>query len=179
MARKGGDELNLIEKGKNYGWPIVAYGEEYFGRPIRGAVTARPGFEQPVYYWDPVIAPSGAQFYTGDAFPAWRGSLFVGGLEGQTARAADARERSRDRRGAPARRPRSARARRAAGSGRRAVRRHRRGERRALEDRTASLKMRSVACGTPSTTSNCARQARIIIGYGADGRSDEYSSRLL
>ncbi len=77
----GGDELNLIEKGKNYGWPLVAYGEEYSGAPIRGAVTARPGFEQPVYYWDPVIAPSGAQFYTGDAFPAWRGSLFVGGLK--------------------------------------------------------------------------------------------------
>ena len=78
---KGGDELNLIQKGKNYGWPLVAYGEEYFGLPIRGAVTDRPGFEQPRYYWDPVIAPSGAQFYTGDAFPAWRGSLFVGSLK--------------------------------------------------------------------------------------------------
>jgi len=78
---QGGDELNLIEKGKNYGWPIVAYGEEYSGSPISGAVTARDGFEQPVYYWDPVIAPSGAQFYTGDAFPAWRGSLFVGSLK--------------------------------------------------------------------------------------------------
>ena len=77
----GGDELNLIEKGKNYGWPGVAYGEEYSGAPIPGAVTARPGFEQPTYYWDPVIAPSGAQFYTGDAFPAWRGSLFIGGLK--------------------------------------------------------------------------------------------------
>jgi glucose/arabinose dehydrogenase len=78
---RGGDELNLIEKGKNYGWPLVAYGEEYSGRPIPNAVTAKPGFEQPVYYWDPVIAPSGAQFYTGDAFPAWRGSLFTGGLK--------------------------------------------------------------------------------------------------
>jgi glucose/arabinose dehydrogenase len=77
---RGGDELNRIEKGRNYGWPIVAYGEEYSGAPIRGAETTRPGFEPPVYYWDPVIAPSGAQFYTGDAFPAWRGSLFVGGL---------------------------------------------------------------------------------------------------
>jgi aldose sugar dehydrogenase len=76
----GGDELNLVEKGKNYGWPVVAYGEEYSGQPIEGAVTARDGFEQPVYYWDPVIAPSGAQFYSGDAFPAWRGSLFVGAL---------------------------------------------------------------------------------------------------
>jgi aldose sugar dehydrogenase len=77
---KGGDELNIIEKGKNYGWPLVTYGEEYSGEPITGAVTAREGYEQPVYYWDPVIAPSGAQFYTGDAFPAWRGSLFVGAL---------------------------------------------------------------------------------------------------
>jgi aldose sugar dehydrogenase len=77
---RGGDELNLIEKGKNYGWPLVAYGIEYSGRPIPDAVTARPGMEQPVYYWDPVIAPSGAQLYTGDAFPAWRGNLFVGSL---------------------------------------------------------------------------------------------------
>lgn len=77
---RGGDELNLIEKGRNYGWPLVAYGEEYSGFPIRGAVTARPGYEQPAYYWDPVIAPSGAEFYTGEAFPAWRGSLFTGAL---------------------------------------------------------------------------------------------------
>jgi len=77
----GGDELNLVEKGKNYGWPVVAYGEEYSGQPIAGAVTAREGTEQPVYYWDPVIAPSGAQFYTGDAFPAWKGNLFVGGMK--------------------------------------------------------------------------------------------------
>ena len=77
---KGGDELNRIEKGKNYGWPIVAYGEEYSGEPIPGTLTSRPGYESPVYYWDPVIAPSGAQFYSGDAFPAWRGNLFVGSL---------------------------------------------------------------------------------------------------
>ena len=77
---QGGDELNLVEKGKNYGWPVVAYGEEYSGVPIAGAVTARPGFESPTYYWDPVIGPSGAQFYSGSAFPAWRGNLFVGSL---------------------------------------------------------------------------------------------------
>jgi glucose/arabinose dehydrogenase len=80
---QGGDELNLVAKGKNYGWPVAAYGEEYSGEAIAGAVTARSGFEQPVYYWDPVIAPSGAQFYTGNAFPAWRGSLFVGALREQ------------------------------------------------------------------------------------------------
>lgn len=77
---RGGDELNLAEKGKNYGWAVVAYGIEYSGRTISGAVTARAEFEQPVYYWDPVIAPSGAQFYSGDAFPEWRGNLFVGSL---------------------------------------------------------------------------------------------------
>jgi glucose/arabinose dehydrogenase len=80
---KGGDELNLIEKGKNYGWAIVSYGEEYSGEPLPGAVTRREGYENSVYYWDPVIAPSGAQFYTGNAFPAWRGNLFIGGLASQ------------------------------------------------------------------------------------------------
>lgn len=80
---QGGDELNLIEKGKNYGWPLVSFGEEYSGLAIDGAVTTREGFVDPVYYWDPVIAPSGAQFYSGTAFPAWRGSLFVGALREQ------------------------------------------------------------------------------------------------
>lgn len=78
---QGGDELNLIEKGRNYGWPIQSYGEEYSGRDIRSAETQRSGVVQPIYYWDPVIAPSGAQFYTGNAFPGWRGSLFVGSLK--------------------------------------------------------------------------------------------------
>jgi glucose/arabinose dehydrogenase len=77
---RGGDELNLIQRGKNYGWPLQSYGEEYSGKPIPGATTQRAGMEQPVYYWDPVIAPSGAQWYTGNAFPAWKGNLFVGGL---------------------------------------------------------------------------------------------------
>jgi len=80
---KGGDELNLIEKGKNYGWAVISYGEEYSGEPIPGNITAKEGFEQPVYYWDPVIAPSGMQFYTGKAFPEWRGNIFVGGLASQ------------------------------------------------------------------------------------------------
>ena len=81
MGARGGDELNRIEKGKNYGWPLIAYGEEYSGLSIGSGATAREGLEQPVHYWDPVIAPSGAQWYTGDAFPAWKGNLFVGGMK--------------------------------------------------------------------------------------------------
>jgi glucose/arabinose dehydrogenase len=77
---RGGDELNLIRPGLNYGWPIAAYGIEYRGAEIESAETTRPGTEQPVYYWDPVIAPSGMQWYSGDAFPEWRGDLFVGGM---------------------------------------------------------------------------------------------------
>lgn len=80
---RGGDELNLIEKGKNYGWAVITYGEEYSGEPIAGGATAKEGYEQPVYYWDPVIAPSGMQYYTGAAFPAWRGNIFIGGLASQ------------------------------------------------------------------------------------------------
>ena len=80
---QGGDELNLVQKGLNYGWPVQAYGEEYSGQPIGGSATSRPGMEQPVYFWDPVIAPSGAQFYSGDLFPGWRGSLLIGALRQQ------------------------------------------------------------------------------------------------
>ena len=77
---QGGDELNIPKAGKNYGWPIITYGEEYSGEPVGEGSTAKSGMEQPVYYWDPVIAPSGMAFYTGNAFPAWKGSAFVGGL---------------------------------------------------------------------------------------------------
>ena len=79
---RGGDEVNLAEEGENYGWPVISYGINYSGTPITGGETQRDGLEQPVYYWDPVIAPSGAQFYSGEAFPAWQGSLFVGALRG-------------------------------------------------------------------------------------------------
>lgn len=77
---KGGDELNIVRAGRNYGWPDVAYGVEYAGGPITGGITQKPGTEQPIYYWDPVIAASGMAFYEADLFPAWKGSLFVGGL---------------------------------------------------------------------------------------------------
>jgi glucose/arabinose dehydrogenase len=76
---RGGDELNRPEPGRNYGWPVITYGVDYSGARI-GVGTARPGMEQPVYYWDPVIAPSGAVFYGGDRFPDWRGDLLVGSL---------------------------------------------------------------------------------------------------
>ena len=66
----GGDELNHVRGGKNYGWPVISYGLEYSGKPIEGGITQKEGMEQPVYYWDPVIAPSGMAFYTGDLFPA-------------------------------------------------------------------------------------------------------------
>jgi len=77
---RGGDELNIVRKGKDYGWPTIAYGIEYNGQPITGNVTAKDGMEQPIYYWDPVIAPGNMMFYTGSLFPEWRGSLFIGGL---------------------------------------------------------------------------------------------------
>ncbi|MDP1642756.1 MAG: PQQ-dependent sugar dehydrogenase [Phenylobacterium sp.] len=77
---RGGDELNIIEAGKDYGWPTIAYGLEYSGNAIGEGQTAQPGMEQPAYYWDPVIGPSGMIFYQGDLFPAWKDSLFVGAL---------------------------------------------------------------------------------------------------
>jgi glucose/arabinose dehydrogenase len=77
---RGGDELNIIEKGRNYGWPLVAHGIDYPGTAIGEGVTHKSGMESPVYYWDPVIAPSGLAFYNAGLFPQWRGSLFVGGL---------------------------------------------------------------------------------------------------
>jgi glucose/arabinose dehydrogenase/cytochrome c553 len=79
---RGGDELNIIEKGKNYGWPVVVHGIDYPGTKIGEGITHKEGMEDPVYYWDPVIAPSGLAFYTGSLFPQWQGSLFVGGLRG-------------------------------------------------------------------------------------------------
>ena len=76
---RGGDELNHPEAGKNYGWPVITYGINYNGMKI-GDGTVKDGMEQPVYYWDPVIAPSGMTFYTGDAIPGWKGSLLIGSM---------------------------------------------------------------------------------------------------
>lgn len=81
---RGGDELNIIDKGKNYGWPVVTHGIDYPGTAIGEGITHKAGMEDPVYYWDPVIAPSGLAFYNGSLFPQWRGSVFVGGLGSKT-----------------------------------------------------------------------------------------------
>jgi len=78
---RGGDEINIPRKGLNYGWPVISYGVHYSGAKI-GVGTKKEGMEQPVFYWDPSIAPSGMAFYTGDKFPSWRGSVLVGALAG-------------------------------------------------------------------------------------------------
>ncbi|HMV08756.1 MAG TPA: PQQ-dependent sugar dehydrogenase [Cyclobacteriaceae bacterium] len=80
---RGGDEINLLQPGKNYGWPTITYGIEYSGATIGDGIQQKDGMEQPVYYWDPVIAPSGMAFYSGDRVPEWENNLFVCAL-GQT-----------------------------------------------------------------------------------------------
>ncbi len=77
---RGGDEINIIRRGVNYGWPVITYGREYEGPPVGAGLTAKEGMEQPVHYFIPSIAPSGMTFYTGDAFPTWRGNLFIGAM---------------------------------------------------------------------------------------------------
>lgn len=83
MGPQGGDELNWIQKDKNYGWPIVSYGEEYNGNPIGENIASKDGMEEPRYYWDPVIAPSGMIFYDGAMFEEWQNNLFIAGLRAE------------------------------------------------------------------------------------------------
>lgn len=82
MGPRGGDELNLIEPGNNYGWPVIGYGLEYSGAKVGEGLTQKAGMEQPVYYWDPVLAASGMDFYAASALPEWQNDLFIGGLAG-------------------------------------------------------------------------------------------------
>jgi glucose/arabinose dehydrogenase len=78
----GGDELNIIRRGANYGWPVISYGWQYSGGPIGKGITAQEGMEQPLWVWTPAIGPSGMIVYTGTKFPQWRGSLFIGAMAG-------------------------------------------------------------------------------------------------
>jgi glucose/arabinose dehydrogenase len=80
---RGGDEINVLQKGKNYGFPVIGYGHDYNGEMINRDRTSQPGMEQPVYFWTPDIAPGGISFYTGKLFPAWQGDLFVAALAGK------------------------------------------------------------------------------------------------
>jgi glucose/arabinose dehydrogenase len=80
---RGGDELNIVRAGRNYGWPEITLGVNYNGQPIGTGKQALPGMEQPIHHWTPSIAPSGLAFYTADRFPAWKDSLFVGALAHQ------------------------------------------------------------------------------------------------
>jgi len=77
---RGGDELNIIKAGKNYGWPTITYGLEYSGSKVGDGIQQKEGMEQPVYYWDPVLSPGGMTFYKGNAIPEWKNNLFIGGL---------------------------------------------------------------------------------------------------
>lgn len=83
MGPRGGDEVNVIQGGKNYGWPIITYGQEYSGEKIGAGITQKEGLEQPVYYWDPSVSPGGMSFYNGSEIPEWRNNLFIGCLSGQ------------------------------------------------------------------------------------------------
>ena len=80
---KGGDELDVVRAGKNYGLPVISYGRQNSGALINGGKTAQAGMEQPLYFWTPSIAPSGIAMYTGKAFPKWQGNLFIGAMSGQ------------------------------------------------------------------------------------------------
>ncbi|MBC7934057.1 MAG: PQQ-dependent sugar dehydrogenase [Rhizobacter sp.] len=86
MGPRGGDEINILKAGVNYGWPTITYGIEYSGEKINNGKTKQEGMEQPVYYWDPVLSPSGMTFYNGDNMPEWKNNLFIAGLSKHIAR---------------------------------------------------------------------------------------------
>ena len=87
---QGGDEINIVRPGRDYGWPNVSYGVQYDDRqedgrtnvPVGNGLTSMPGVEEPIYFWVPSIAPSGMAFYTGELFPEWQGNLFIGAMAG-------------------------------------------------------------------------------------------------
>src|SRR5690606_2803783 len=83
LGPQGGDELNLIKAGKNFGWPTITYGLEYNGSKVGEGLTQKEGMEQPVYYWAPVLSPSGMTFYSSDVMLEWKDNLFMGGLNSQ------------------------------------------------------------------------------------------------
>ncbi len=85
MGPRGGDELNIIKKGGNYGWPVITYGREYWGPKI-GEGTSKAGMEQPIAHWVPSISPSAMTFYTGNSFPKWKNNIFLANLSGQHVR---------------------------------------------------------------------------------------------
>ncbi len=122
---KGGDEINIIEKGKNYGWPVVSYGANYDGTPVGTGKQHAPGMTDPIWHWTPSIAPSGIAFYTGDLLPGWKGSLINGALKFELLSRLELQGRQSGERRAPAARSARAHPRRAAGAGRRALSAHR------------------------------------------------------
>ena len=79
---RGGDEINRLKAGANYGWPTITYGIEYSGEKVGAGIQQQDGLEQPIYYWDPVVSPSGMTFYTGNRVPEWQNNLFIGALSG-------------------------------------------------------------------------------------------------
>lgn len=83
LGPRGGDEVNIIKKGANYGWPVITHGIDYPGVPLGEGITAREGMEQPVYYWDPSADPAGMAFYKGNLFPQWKNSLFIAMMNGK------------------------------------------------------------------------------------------------
>jgi glucose/arabinose dehydrogenase len=133
---RGGDELNIIKPGKNYGFPLISYGRDNDGKLLNGGLTQKAGLEQPVYFWTPSVAFSGMTFYTGDKLPKWKNSIFAGGLSGmQLVRLELSAGRPRRRRRETPPRPVPPHPRRAPGPGRQSLCHHRPRRRRDSEDR--------------------------------------------